>query len=344
MLTSNDETNSYLKLKRTIYLTIIPILNVSTLLQLKFSPYLDQYIKVTLPLQIIFLTAAWIFVYKNMYVRTFEICFLCFFGIFHINRVIELANQLVQNSIVLYIFWAPLFIIFSFMVLDRKKALIFSLMIFFITLVIVMPDMFDTVKAKSVLTHLFFSHLIYIVVVYFFQTLVTYYHEANLLKQIAFEDTLTKIPNRRMLDKWLENEIQLSETNHSSFSVIYFDIDHFKKVNDKHGHEVGDEVLKEFAAIVKENVPNNSYLGRWGGEEFLIVAPNHSTKEATELAERLRDIIKDHFFPEVGSITASFGVSTFTANDQPRTIIWRADVGLYEAKLSGRNSVKVHLA
>jgi diguanylate cyclase (GGDEF)-like protein len=174
------------------------------------------------------------------------------------------------------------------------------------------------------------------------QKVVSAYIESDILKKFAYQDALTKIWNRRKLDEWVKNEIELCQETNSTFSIIYFDIDHFKNINDTYGHEVGDNVLKEFATIVQSSLRETDYFGRWGGEEFLIVATNQSPQQAFHLAERLRKKIEQHSFQEVGHATASFGITNFAEKDQPRTIIRRADLALYEAKQSGRNAVRVH--
>jgi diguanylate cyclase (GGDEF)-like protein len=161
-----------------------------------------------------------------------------------------------------------------------------------------------------------------------------------MLSKIAFQDSLTKIGNRRMLENLLEKEFKSSQEQNTIFSIIYFDIDNFKLINDQHGHEVGDNVLFEVASIVQNNLRETDYFGRWGGEEFLILAANESTQQAMLLAERLRIIIEQYSFHEAGYVTASFGVSTLMKEDQIGTILRRADFALYEAKQNGRNLVR----
>lgn len=119
-------------------------------------------------------------------------------------------------------------------------------------------------------------------------------------------------------------------------SLIFFDIDYFKNVNDTYGHKVGDDVLRELARLVQSEMTEDNYFGRWGGEEFMVLAPVLEC-EAFHVAERLRKVIEDHNFDEVGNITASFGVTGYVAEDTGDTILVRADKRLYSSKANGLN-------
>ena len=136
-------------------------------------------------------------------------------------------------------------------------------------------------------------------------------------------------------------DIELIRTKRygSIFSIILIDIDHFKLVNDTYGHIVGDSVLKEFASILKANVRDSDCVGRWGGEEFIIVCIETDTNGAVLVAEKLRDEIEKFNFTTVGNKTASFGVSSSGKNIDETIILDNADKALYKAKNSGRNQV-----
>ncbi|GAX86938.1 polar amino acid transport system substrate-binding protein [Lebetimonas natsushimae] len=153
------------------------------------------------------------------------------------------------------------------------------------------------------------------------------------IHKIANYDKLTKIYNRNILSKELKKLL-----NHRG-SVIYFDIDHFKNINDTYGHEKGDFVLKELAKIIKNNIREDDFFGRWGGEEFLIILPYTSYFEAIIVAEKLRKIIESHDFDGI-KVTSSFGVTYVKKDDNEETLLERVDRALYEAKNSGRNQVK----
>jgi polar amino acid transport system substrate-binding protein len=159
------------------------------------------------------------------------------------------------------------------------------------------------------------------------------------LEKIAKEDKLTHIYNRYKIDESLAEQINYAKRNNSPLSVIFFDIDHFKKVNDTYGHKSGDYVLKEIAKIVKNNIRSYDIFGRWGGEEFIILLPNTNIKEAIAVAQKLRKIIESHKFRNIKQITCSFGVTEFNDKDNIEKLIKRVDKYMYEAKKRGRNMV-----
>jgi len=119
------------------------------------------------------------------------------------------------------------------------------------------------------------------------------------------------------------------------------DIDHFKSINDTYGHSVGDQFLKEFAAILKNTLRETEMIVRWGGEEFLIIVPKADAAEANETAQRLRKQIEKKIFSSVGHRSASFGIATFTKNDSFDSMLIRADSALYAAKEHGRNRIEI---
>lgn len=128
-----------------------------------------------------------------------------------------------------------------------------------------------------------------------------------------------------------------------AFCVVLCDLDNFKGVNDIHGHLAGDTVLKRFAKLMKDNVRVNDLVGRWGGEEFLIICPNTGSEGAKQLSINLKELFAAYLFPDIGHVTASFGIAEY--NDISIGIdelLNNADVALYESKNSGRNDVTVY--
>ncbi len=168
-------------------------------------------------------------------------------------------------------------------------------------------------------------------------TLETMMHKE--IEHIASTDKLTGIYNRHKFEELFMLETQRSERFSNPLSLIMIDIDHFKLVNDKHGHDVGDNILKHLAKVVKENIRNLDVFARWGGEEFLVLAPNTDLDEARILAEKLRLAIETSDFPTVKNITISAGISILEENDSFDTLFKRADQALYNAKNNGRNQV-----
>ena len=161
------------------------------------------------------------------------------------------------------------------------------------------------------------------------------------LENIARTDQLTKIPNRVALDEVLITQHYRFQRNNEACSVIMVDIDYFKEVNDQFGHIVGDKVLSKFAQILRENIREGDIVGRWGGEEFLIILPHTTKDKASILAEKLRKLIATQKFDEVGVKTASFGVCELGENMSIEKLVDGADQALYRAKTDGRNRVKV---
>lgn len=161
------------------------------------------------------------------------------------------------------------------------------------------------------------------------------------LRRLAATDKLTGAYNRTKCHEILEREIERVKRHNQPLSIIIFDIDRFKKVNDRYGHSAGDYVLKTVADIVRESIRKIDYFVRWGGEEFMIISSETNLKEGSALAERIREIIESSTFKDVGKVTVSFGVTEFRANDTEDSLIKRADDAMYEAKKKGRNRVEV---
>ena len=161
----------------------------------------------------------------------------------------------------------------------------------------------------------------------------------NTLYQLSITDKLTGLNNRMKLDRVLMDEVERARRYSSVFSVILMDIDHFKKINDTFGHQLGDETLVRFADLIRENIRTTDIAGRWGGEEFLVICPETDLESARNLAEKLRVKIENYNFPGVSKQTASFGVNQFSPENEISQLIGLADDALYRAKETGRNRV-----
>jgi diguanylate cyclase (GGDEF)-like protein/PAS domain S-box-containing protein len=164
------------------------------------------------------------------------------------------------------------------------------------------------------------------------------------IQKLAITDSLTQAYNRTKFESILDTELERSKRYHQPLSMILFDIDHFKVINDTYGHVVGDNVLKTLTQIVTKNLRAIDSLARWGGEEFIILAPGTGIKRAQVLAERIRKAIEGHRFHDVGKVTISSGVTEFTLHDTKDSFIKRADDTMYKAKKKGRNRVEVCIA
>jgi diguanylate cyclase (GGDEF)-like protein/PAS domain S-box-containing protein len=172
---------------------------------------------------------------------------------------------------------------------------------------------------------------------------ITEYKQAEMeLKRLAAIDKLTGVFNRTKFDELMGRELGRAQRYKKPLSVIMFDIDNFKKVNDTYGHSVGDYVLKTLAKIVREAIRKIDYLVRWGGEEFLIILPENNLEKAQSLAERIRKTIESYTFDTVGTITVSLGVAEFKVGDTEDILIKNSDIAMLKAKREGKNRVEVY--
>ncbi|HCS65499.1 MAG TPA: hypothetical protein DIW64_16345 [Cellvibrio sp.] len=161
---------------------------------------------------------------------------------------------------------------------------------------------------------------------------------------LSTTDKLTGIINRNGIDKFVKKVFQ-SNYEKSQLGVILFDIDHFKKINDTYGHDVGDRVLQGLAKLISANIREVDAFGRWGGEEFIIIAPQAKQENLKYLAEKLRSCVQLHTFePDLPlQVTISLGISMVQAGDSFDSTLKKADMALYVAKNRGRNCVASNL-
>ncbi len=250
-----------------------------------------------------------------------------------------------------FIIWLPFVYILGFLTLKVRRALVISLVFYLTTLLLgllgwayfslnglTFPNAFLLVQVY--LAGAFYMALSYLIALikdrYVSERAVAYD-----MSKLAMTDALTQLDNRRVLTRCLQDEVRRTERYKQPLSVLLFDLDKFKKINDNYGHNAGDEVLQEVSRQLKQNIRTSDPFGRWGGDEFLCLATNTDRDAAVELAERLREVIQGCHFETVGQLSASFGVTAYQTGDTPETLIRRADLGLYKAKASGRNRVEL---
>ncbi|ABM02139.1 diguanylate cyclase with PAS/PAC sensor [Psychromonas ingrahamii 37] len=161
------------------------------------------------------------------------------------------------------------------------------------------------------------------------------------IKLLATTDSLTGIANRRAFSTHLASELERSNRYGTPLSLVMFDIDYFKKVNDNFGHDAGDDVLQALSELVKRNIRAVDIVARWGGEEFMLLMPESDISAATAAIEKLRREISDFPFGQVGSLTVSFGITVFVLNEDSKVFLKRVDDALYQAKEKGRNRVEI---
>lgn len=192
------------------------------------------------------------------------------------------------------------------------------------------------------------SVAVYLSLAIFFSTIASYslskykrldFVNKQYFMELSTKDQLTNIFNRLKFNEALKSQLELARRYENTFSLIMFDIDHFKHLNDQNGHIFGDKVLIAVASLVQKSIREVDVFARWGGEEFVILLPRTHCHEASALAERLRKSICEESRMEEINLTCSFGVTSFTDQDNEDSIMNRVDIALYKAKENGRNVV-----
>jgi diguanylate cyclase (GGDEF)-like protein len=336
------EFDSLEELKRGIYLWILPFVIVALL----FNSFLNNnglFDFVVNTVLIVWFLLSWIMVYHNLFIHFAEQSNLLLISLYQVSIFFEVVhNDLAKTgtgSLGDFIVWMPLYLMFIFLTLGIKRGLFFSIFIFLVTFGIGLAYLQEFSKESiDSLLQFYFANIIYILIPYYAQHLFRSYTEIEVFKKYAYIDSLTRIANRHRIDEWLEQMHSIAVRDYTSFSVIFFDIDHFKKVNDLYGHKIGDCVLKELAALISANLEEDDLLGRWGGEEFILLS-NATGEQAWQKAEYYRELVEMHSFKGAGSLTASFGVTTYQKEDCIDSLLNRADEALYFSKNNGRNKV-----
>lgn len=160
------------------------------------------------------------------------------------------------------------------------------------------------------------------------------------LRELMLTDPLTGTANRRHLDARLGIELDRMRRYNTPLTVVMADLDNFKAINDIHGHEVGDKVLKATATVIRANLRNTDFVARFGGEEFVILLPETGIEGSKLLAERIRIAVANEWIPAVGhAVTASFGIATTQRAETAQEVLKRADMAMYQSKRLGKNQV-----
>ncbi len=160
------------------------------------------------------------------------------------------------------------------------------------------------------------------------------------LERLSITDRLTGLYNRLKLDEHFERELDRAKRYKTRFSIVLLDIDRFKRINDRYGHQAGDRALVDLANILRHTIRVNDSAGRWGGEEFLLICPETDRAGAHSLAEHQRATIAAHDFALGDCCTASFGLAEYQEGDDRESLLARADAALYRAKEGGRNRIE----
>lgn len=337
---------SLAEFKRIIYLWVVPCIFIALILNtilenIDATNKLNFIVNNTLA---VWFVISWIFLYKLRFVRFIEYSNLALISVYHVTKFFgAVYNYMVKSggSLGDFIIWMPIYIMFIFLTLGSKRGLYFSISIFLLTLVDGIMY-FQSLSSESMdsLLQFYFANFVYIIVLFYAQSMFKAFANVEMFKKQAYLDSLTGIANRHRIDEWLENKLEDSKEMHMCFSIIFFDIDHFKEVNDSYGHKIGDSVLIELAELIQRNLAKRDFFGRWGGEEFIVIT-DVSGNDAVKLAEHLREKVEEHAFQGVGRLTASFGVTDSKKSENIDSLLCRVDEGLYQSKNYGRNKVSM---
>lgn len=246
--------------------------------------------------------------------------------------------------------WLPLVYIAAFMFFDMRQAIIASILFYLMILVATIVFHFFTGNLSSaqldvtpILLNILWAHPIYITTLMSVAWLKTNFVEARvdatLMSTAANIDYLTGVANRRAVAQTLQRILAAAQQRNGTCAILLIDIDHFKQINDRFGHDVGDMVLIHLAATLRAQLRDEDILGRWGGEEFIVIQ-QVSSGEAWQIAERLCIHVAHSAMPHDIPITISIGVAGSMLHDSPESLVKRADEALYRAKQRGRNRVE----
>ncbi len=241
--------------------------------------------------------------------------------------------------------WFPTVYLFAFVVMPKRRAVVLSCGLLFASAALLGTggDGPAARLARLDVAEVYLANLACIGFVFLLSSLRERYAETHdaavALRRFAETDYLTGLANRRHLSHELEQAIAHAERVGEPLCVILFDIDRFKRINDRFGHEAGDRVLQRVSKIAEASLRGRDLLGRWGGEEFLIVLPGMETEPAVGVAERIRRVLDAQATVGTPRATASFGVSRLREGDDPDSLVRRADEALLDAKIGGRNQV-----
>lgn len=243
--------------------------------------------------------------------------------------------------------WFPFLYIFVFLAYDRSGALVRAGALYALSVLISLPAFLlpaadgSPLEGVNTLGLAYLSEASIVAVLYFLTGMKDDLRRTELnaerMKRLADTDPLTGILNRRGLEPILEREIENAARDGGPLSLIVFDLDDFKALNDTYGHDSGDRALVNVARAVQAHLGEDDHFSRWGGEEFAVLTPGADLEAAYRLADRLRNVVWEREPVTGWRLSASFGVSAYRSRDSGTALSKRADVALYRAKELGKN-------
>jgi diguanylate cyclase (GGDEF)-like protein len=356
-MSQQDSNGSLFALKRRIYLFIWPFGVAATLLCWMRQTGVTPVARLLFAVVSCYLVAMAVMLLWWKGKRSLRVIERSMFGIVAVTLLarfydILLVGPLPERGAELagLLYWLPLTYVLAHIAFDRKGNV--ASLLFFAAVLIPQTVQFRGGLAAREFADLMellrfdLANAIYIALLFAVAALRRQYthtlEQARTMTHLAHTDAVTGISNRRYLNELLVKEVERARRFERAFSVILFDLDHFKNVNDAHGHGVGDQVLQNTARMIGAHLRPSDELGRWGGDEFLILSPESDAQKARQLAERLRQALAKHPQQGIGRLTGSFGVAASQAGEAPDALLKLADEALYRAKQSGRNRVEVY--
>ena len=266
------------------------------------------------------------FVYRTRNVRVagYAISVLCIGGV--LTTVYVSGPQ--------QIFWAYPAIIAVYYLIRPVEAVVASLVLLFALIPAVLPDGYYLSAVTTLIT-------LVVTCAFAFAFSIITHRQRSQLMQLATRDPLTGAGNRRALENKLRHVVDISATTKAPTSMLLMDLDHFKQVNDRHGHAAGDEILRSITEIVNLRIRVTDSVYRIGGEEFVVILEGQDLHRAAHLAEQLRTLIEANELVPDHSVTISVGVAELKDGESGNDWLHRADEALYRAKRSGRNAMSI---
>jgi len=254
---------------------------------------------------------------------------VCFLGF-----LVFLASGYENMSKMIFIAWLPIYAVFYVMVSGVKNGLIWVLHTLIVYIVLFLTFYRDSIATVDyVISILAFLSTLPLIIYYE----KNYSRQMNQLHVTGSYDHLTKLFNRKVIMEILMHEISNAKRNNLDLAILLIDLDHFKKINDNFGHEAGDKILENAAMLLKNNIRDSEFVGRIGGEEFLIVCPCVNNINALQLSNKLNKVFQQNNTSSPEYPTISIGIGIFEGNDNNSTLLRKADLALMVAKNSGRN-------
>jgi diguanylate cyclase (GGDEF)-like protein len=288
-----------------------------------------------------------VFAKKTPIARVIVFTYLALYLLFlTVITFLQSANSGTMYTIATTLQWIPVLYIVSFLFLSTKQAIMSAIGIYCVMLVLLFlahADMFELKNTvlQAMLLNSALSQGVCIFCLFGVVKLKRNKDAADLhaekMEKAAHIDGLLGIGNRRMLQRKLNTMTK----GYTSYSLLLIDVDHFKTINDTHGHLVGDDILRELTKSIESSLRPEDVIGRWGGEEFLVIANGTELKSAEMLAQRIRAGVAEYEFSTVGRVTVSIGVAQFQPDTSISHTFSIVDEALYEAKHAGRNRVVV---